>query len=50
MESAHSEEKAVGEEILQGCVCLSPSLTVSLSEMAQVRGIIGQYKVSGAVA
>lgn len=32
MESAHSEEKAVGEEILQGCLCLSPSLRWLKSE------------------
>ena len=31
MESAHSEEKAVGEEMLQGCLSLSPRRPVSLS-------------------
>lgn len=47
MESAHSEERAVGEEILQGCLtvslsarlhlCPSSSLTVSLSDGSSQR-------------
>ncbi len=35
MESAHSEEKAVGEEMLQGCLPLSPSLSASRDGLSQ---------------
>lgn len=41
MESAHSEEKAVGEE--------DASLCLSLSEMARVGGIIRQDEASTVV-